>query len=93
VTRVPCVSFVLNKIDLVPVDNVERWLAYLRRFHPAVAFKCSTQQQRTRFKHMSVPVELATDAQRKAADCLGADVLMQLLKNYSRNNDIKVRTV
>lgn len=83
------IVFVLNKIDLVPADNVVAWLKYLRRFHPTVAFKCSTQQQARKRGQLSVPVEQATEAQRQSADCLGADVLLQLLKNYSRINDTK----
>jgi nuclear GTP-binding protein len=83
------IVFVLNKIDLVPHENVVAWLKYLRRFHPTVAFKCSTQQQQRARSQMAVPVELATEAQLRSADCLGADVLLQLLKNYARVRDTK----
>ncbi|RYR36892.1 hypothetical protein Ahy_A09g041846 isoform A [Arachis hypogaea] len=38
----------LNKIDLVPREAVEKWLKYLREELPTVAFKCSTQQQRSK---------------------------------------------
>ena len=34
---------VLNKVDLVPQEVVARWLAFLRRSHPAIAFKAATQ--------------------------------------------------
>ncbi|KAK4407328.1 Guanine nucleotide-binding protein-like NSN1 [Sesamum angolense] len=37
----------LNKIDLVPREAVEKWLKYLREELPTVAFKCSTQEQRS----------------------------------------------
>ena len=37
---------VLNKIDLVPRENVENWLTYLRKQLPTVAFKASTQSQK-----------------------------------------------
>ena len=37
---------VLNKIDLVPKENVEKWLSYLRKQLPTVAFKASTQSQK-----------------------------------------------
>uniref|UniRef100_A0A8C5T5G0 Guanine nucleotide-binding protein-like 3 n=1 Tax=Malurus cyaneus samueli TaxID=2593467 RepID=A0A8C5T5G0_9PASS len=33
---------VLNKIDLVPKDNVEKWLNYLKKEFPTVAFKSAT---------------------------------------------------
>ncbi len=35
----------LNKIDLVPKENVQAWLKYLRNQYPTVAFKSSTQNQ------------------------------------------------
>lgn len=35
----------LNKIDLVPKENVKKWLMYLRRQSPTIAFKASTQEQ------------------------------------------------
>lgn len=36
---------VLNKIDLVPKEVVEKWLDYLQNELPTVAFKASTQHQ------------------------------------------------
>lgn len=41
------VVFVLNKVDLVPKNVVADWLAYLRRFHPTIAFKAATQVRRS----------------------------------------------
>lgn len=35
----------INKIDLVPKENVQKWLKYLRNQYPTVAFKSSTQNQ------------------------------------------------
>jgi hypothetical protein len=37
------IILVLNKVDLIPKENVEAWLKYLRREYPTIAFKCSTQ--------------------------------------------------
>ncbi|KAJ8559357.1 hypothetical protein K7X08_003415 [Anisodus acutangulus] len=37
----------LNKIDLVPMEAAEKWLKYLREELPTVAFKCSTQEQKS----------------------------------------------
>lgn len=39
---------VLNKADLVPRDNLNKWLKYLRKFGPATVFKASTQDQNSR---------------------------------------------
>lgn len=86
------VVLVLNKIDLVPPEVVQAWLAYLRRDFPTVAFKASTQQQRS---HLSAPGGAAVNAATEHGDVLtgsgaaGADTLLQLLKNYSRSHDIK----
>lgn len=46
-TRFPNKKIVLllNKIDLVPRHNVEKWLSYLRNSYPTVAFKASTQKK------------------------------------------------
>lgn len=32
-----------RQVDLVPKQVVADWLAYLRRFHPTIAFKAATQ--------------------------------------------------
>jgi hypothetical protein len=37
---------VLNKIDLVPPEIAVEWVNYLRREHPCVPFKSSTQKGR-----------------------------------------------
>ena len=36
---------VFHSVDLVPKENVEKWLKYLRNEFPTVAFKASTQTQ------------------------------------------------
>ncbi len=39
------IVLVLNKIDLVPKENVEKWLLQLRKEFPTIAFKATTQEQ------------------------------------------------
>ncbi|KAI9305606.1 P-loop containing nucleoside triphosphate hydrolase protein [Cunninghamella echinulata] len=83
------VILVLNKIDLVPRENVEAWLKYLRNEYPAIAFKASTQNQRSHLGQSSVSTELANENLLNSSECLGADTLIRLLKNYCRNVNIK----
>ena len=66
--------------DLVPKEVVEAWLKYLREELPTVAFKCSTQKQTSNLGRNSS----TTDATSHGSECLGADILVQLLKNYAR---------
>lgn len=79
----------LNKIDLVPKQNVQSWLKYLRGQYPTVAFKSSTQNQNERLSQSSVPVEKAHQNLLTSSQCLGADILVKLLNNYTRVSDIK----
>ncbi|KAL5996383.1 Guanine nucleotide-binding protein-like nsn1 [Asimina triloba] len=80
---------VLNKIDLVPREGVEKWLKYFREELPAVAFRCSTQEQRSNlgWKNSSKAAKLSKSIQ--TSDCLGAETLIRLLKNYSRSHELK----
>ncbi|CAL1361611.1 unnamed protein product [Linum trigynum] len=80
----------LNKIDLVPREAAEKWLKYLREELPAVAFKCSTQEQRSNLGWKKSSSKTAKPSNLlQTSDCLGADTLIKLLKNYSRSHDIK----
>ncbi|KAL1565180.1 Guanine nucleotide-binding protein-like nsn1 [Salvia divinorum] len=87
----------LNKIDLVPREAAEKWLKYLREELPAVAFKCSTQEQKSNLGWKSAP-KAGKGGKKKpgkasnllqTSDCLGAETLIKLLKNYSRSHEIK----
>ncbi|KAF9933255.1 Guanine nucleotide-binding protein-like 3 [Linnemannia zychae] len=83
------IILVLNKIDLAPRENVESWLKYLRHEYPTIAFKASTQSQRTNLGQSNVGTELASEDMLTSSECLGADQLVKLLKNYCRNANIK----
>ncbi|CAG8616116.1 9708_t:CDS:2 [Funneliformis caledonium] len=84
------IILVLNKIDLVPRENITQWLIYLRKEFPTVAFKSSTQSQRKNLGHSSSSVSTASNNIIKHSnECLGADTLITLLKNYSRSLNIK----
>ncbi|KAM7264766.1 hypothetical protein ACFE04_002449 [Oxalis oulophora] len=83
---------VLNKIDLVPREIAEKWLKYLREEIPAVAFKCSTQEQRSNLGWKSSKSAKASKSSNllSTSDCLGAETLIKLLKNYSRSHESMV---
>ncbi|KAJ2897413.1 nuclear GTP-binding protein nug1 [Coemansia aciculifera] len=81
------IILVLNKIDLVPRDVVEKWLAYLRHEYPTLAFKASTQEQRNNLGHAGAGTKKV--ANLNTSVCVGAESIIQLLKNYSRNHKIK----
>jgi nuclear GTP-binding protein len=83
------IILILNKIDLVPREVVEEWLKYLRNEFPTVAFKASTQTQRNNLGQSNVSVSLATEALLSGSECVGADNLVRLLKNYCRNLNLK----
>ncbi|CAE7113779.1 unnamed protein product [Rhizoctonia solani] len=72
---------VLNKIDLVPKENVEAWLKYLRHDFPVLPFKSSTQLQRSNLSHSSY----------SASSSSGAQPLMHLLKSYASVDAIITR--
>ncbi|KAJ2007084.1 nuclear GTP-binding protein nug1, partial [Coemansia thaxteri] len=81
------IILVLNKIDLVPREVVEKWLAYLRHEFPTLAFKASTQEQRNNLGQAGAGTKKV--ANLNTSVCVGAESIIQLLKNYSRNHKIK----
>ena len=70
---------------------------YLREELPTVGFKCSTQKQATNLGQSRPRGGRGRASKQKPTpslamqgrDSLGAEALLQLLKNYTRNMDIK----
>lgn len=103
-----CLSVIIEKFvvngcgfalsDLVPREAVEKWLKYLREELPTVAFKCSTQEQKSNLGWKSGPKAGKGGKAGKTgnnssnllqtSDCLGAETLIKLLKNYSRSHEV-----
>lgn len=89
------IILVLNKIDLVPQFVVERWLKYLRREFATVLFKANTQSQQSNLSSNSLYTHSFNSKEDLIEDllhsskALGADNLLQLIKNYSKNQGIK----
>ncbi|PWZ02068.1 P-loop containing nucleoside triphosphate hydrolase protein [Testicularia cyperi] len=99
------VVLILNKIDLVPKSNVEAWLRYLRHDFPTLAFKASTQSQRNNlsqgasafYSNSNSTSSSSTSGSGRAgessiqagSEAMGAGALLQLIKNYSRNLNLK----
>jgi len=84
--------FLLNKIDLIPPDVLSKWVRYLRREYPVIAFKASTQGQKRNLSRKNTYLKTMTtnpDTYKATAKCVGADALLGLLKNYCRSQDIK----
>lgn len=79
----------LNKVDLIPNDNLKAWLKYLRNEFPTIAFKSSTQKQKSKLGRINKDVLNATESMLKSSKCLGANALMKILGNYCRNSGIR----
>jgi len=79
----------LNKIDLVPREAAEAWMKYLQRQFPVVAFKAA-HGGASRPTHAMTSVSRASEGlMRSTHAVIGADELMQLLKNYARSGGAK----
>lgn len=89
------IVLVLNKIDLVSRQNLEEWLKVLRNELPTIAFKASTQQQRSHMGHHTHNWKSSKKGGvgdvDNVTECLGASTLIGLLKNYARSKgDMKM---
>lgn len=75
----------LNKTDLIPKENLERWIKYLQNEFPVVVFKASTHiKDRTvqDKKDRKMAFSNAPDFSR-AATCFGRACLSELLSSYA----------
>ncbi|XP_058700603.1 guanine nucleotide-binding protein-like 3 [Poecile atricapillus] len=77
---------VLNKIDLVPKDNVEKWLNYLKKEFPTVAFKSATMM-----KDKTMQVQVTKRHGRidfsESSQYFGSKCLSKLLQEYGKTQD------
>merc|ERR1719262_801808 len=77
---------ILNKIDLIPQEALAGWMKHLQTDFPTIAFKAAT----TKTNHASHAHADALDPKpgllQSSTRVVGADNLMQLLKNYARGS-------
>jgi len=79
----------LNKIDLVPKHAVAAWKEYLSRSFPTLVFKAARSGAHRPVQAMTSAENAPEGLLRSTHGVVGADELMQLLKNYSRMNGSK----
>ncbi|XP_051531551.1 guanine nucleotide-binding protein-like 3 [Myxocyprinus asiaticus] len=79
--------FLLNKIDLVPKENLEKWLKYLEAECPTFVFKASTQLQDRTVQQKKQRAANAVLDHSRAASCFGSDSLLQALCDLANKKD------
>ena len=70
----------LNKIDLVPKQNVQAWLKFLRSQYPTVAFKSSTQNQNEKLVKLLINLFLLTKTWTPKLDIYSVHYLNKQIK-------------
>ncbi|XP_075288452.1 guanine nucleotide-binding protein-like 3 [Opisthocomus hoazin] len=85
---------VLNKIDLVPKENLEKWLNYLKKEFPTVAFKSVTLMKDRTMQEQVTKRRARVDLSRTTA-CFGSKCLLKLLQEHvkTQNKAIQVGVV
>ncbi|NXJ26754.1 GNL3 protein, partial [Dicrurus megarhynchus] len=76
---------VLNKIDLVPKDNLDKWLNYLKKEFPTVAFKSATMMKDKTM--VQVTKRRARVDFSETSQYFGSKCLLKLLQEYSKTQD------
>ena len=91
------IILVLNKIDLIPIQNALDWQKFLSREFPCILFKSNTQNQNS---HLSQSTLFEKNIQKKeeyiekilnSNKAVGIEELLNILKNYSRT-DSNIKT-
>lgn len=80
---------VVNKADLVPREALCSWLQFFRRRAPTLAFKASTAGGEQRLKQLSGDASQAAAGALRGTASIGAETLLNLLKNYCRTGGLK----
>jgi nuclear GTP-binding protein len=84
------IILLLNKIDLIPVENAHLWQNHLRREYPTVLFKANLQNQQTHlssnvlFKKSMIDQSGVAEEMIKSSKSVGPDHLVQLIKQLSK---------
>ncbi|XP_059185340.1 guanine nucleotide-binding protein-like 3 [Centropristis striata] len=80
---------VLSKIDLIPKENVERWIQCLQKEFPVVAFKASTQIRDKTVKGRKSRIVASNEVldKSRAAACFGNGSLTEFLSSFALSKD------
>ncbi|XP_073208532.1 guanine nucleotide-binding protein-like 3 isoform X2 [Lepidochelys kempii] len=82
---------VLNKIDLVPRENLEKWLHYLKNEFPTVAFKSSMQLKDRSVQEKKLTKKRARIDLSRGSMCFGSECLLKLLRDHCRTQDTAIQ--
>ena len=86
------IILVLNKIDLIPVQNAIDWQKYLSREFGCVLFKANTQNQSSNLSQSTLFDKNLKEKKDyieevlKSNKAIGGEELLNMLKNYSRTD-------
>lgn len=86
---------VLNKMDLVPLDNALKWKQFLSKEHATILFKANTQNQCSNLSQSSLFNKAILQQKDyvnnvlQSNQSIGSEDLLNLIKNYSREDNVK----